>query len=139
MSKFFLAIILLCITLFVQIFLASAGWYFDITLAALITLASVLDLGELIICDLLLILVLNWEPNPSLSLFVFACLPVAAWLFQKVAHWHGWISNLIAIAGGIVLFYAISAPLFIIYSPLRFLLDLAVAMVAGELLLTAFA
>jgi hypothetical protein len=137
MLKFFLAIVLVLLALFTQLFLASAGWHYNLTFAALIAAASALDLAELLVCDLLAVFLLNWEPRVNVALLLFAVIPLAAWVFKRVTRSRGWAGNLAALASGFLLFYAITAPSFLAHAPGAFLFDLIVGCAVGELIWAA--
>ncbi len=135
--KFFSAIAVLLLALFVEIFLASAGIHVTLALAALIAFAFIFDFWELLVLDLAAVFILNWEPTSSTALIAFALIPLAAFSFRKLTHWHGWTGNLIAISIGFLIFYIAAGPLFFTKNLLQFFLDLAVGLVVGQAVLAA--
>jgi hypothetical protein len=137
MFRFFAAIAIVILALFLQFFLASAGWYFNITLAVLIASAFVFSFLELLVLDLLAVFILNWQPAPSIAIIVFALVPLAAFAFRKVTRWHGWIGSLIAIAAGFLIFYFAAAPGELLPNAAKFLEDMVIGLIAGELVFFA--
>lgn len=134
--KFFSALCILLLAIFLQLFFASTGWYFNLALAVLITLAFVLDqFVELLLVDLVAVFILNWQPAPSGTLILFALIPLVAFAFRKLIHSEQWIGNLAAIFFGFSAFYIIAAPSFFIGHFWLFLPDVVVAMAVGELVL----
>ena len=133
MLKFFSALAVLLLAIFLQSFLAGVGWYFDLALATLIAFASMFDFWELLVFDLLAVFMLNWQPAPSTTLIVFALIPLAAFAFRAFTHWHGWIGTAIAIACGFLIFYIASAPTQFLGHLGLFLMDLAAGLIVGEI------
>jgi len=133
--KFFAAATILLLALFLQLFLASAGWYFNIALAALIAFTFTFDdIWELLTLDLLAVFILNWKPAPSTALLAFALIPFAAFVFRKLVHSERWIGNLIAIVFGFLIFYLAASPTQFLPHILLFLEDVLVAFIVGEVI-----
>lgn len=137
MLKFFSGLAILVLALFLQFLLASAGVHFTLALAMLIVFAFVFDFWELLLFDLLAVFLLNWEPAPSITLIVFALIPIAALIFHKLIRTEIWIGSLIAIVVGFLIFYFASAPSLFLENILGFVMDLIIGLIAGELVLFA--
>ncbi len=135
MIKFFSALAILLLALFAEIVLASVGWHFTLALAVLIAFAFVLDFWELLILDLVAVFILNWQPAASAALIAFALVPLLAFAFYKLTHWHGWTGVLVAIIIGYLIFYIAAAPEQFAGNLLSFTLDLIVGLLAGEAVL----
>jgi hypothetical protein len=135
MLKFFSALAILLLALFAEIVLASVGLHFSLALAVLIAFAFVLDFWELLILDLVAVFILNWQPAPSAALIAFALVPLAAFAFYKLTHWHGWTGVLVAVIAGFLIFYIVAAPGFFLHDLAGFMLDLIVGLLVGEAVL----
>jgi len=131
--KFTAGVIILLIAFILQFSLATAGRYFDLSFAALITLAFVLELWELIVLILVTVLVLNWQPAVSVELGILALFPIAVYFLRRFSELQLWIKNLTAILLGFILLYAAVAPR-MLYSG-AFLADLVIAMLFGTVAL----
>jgi hypothetical protein len=137
MLKFFSALAILFLALFAEIVLASVGLHFSLALAVLIAFAFVIDFWELLILDLIAVFILNWQPAPSVALIAFALIPLLAFVFYKLTHWHGWTGVLVAIVVGFLIFYVAAAPGLFLHDLPGFLLDLIVGLLIGETVLAA--
>lgn len=135
MLKFFSTLAILFLALFVEIVLASVGFHFSLALAVLIAFAFILNFWELLILDLIAVFILNWQPTPSAALLIFALIPLAAFAFYKLTHWHGWTGVLVAIIVGFLLFYIGAAPTLFLENLPTFLLDLIIGLLVGEAVL----
>jgi hypothetical protein len=135
MLKFFSALAILLLALLAEIVLASVGLHFTLALAALIAFAFILDFWELLILDLVAVFILNWQPAASAALIAFALVPLLAFAFYKLTHWHGWTGVLVAIVVGFLIFYIAAAPGLFLANSTSFLLDLVVGLIVGEAML----
>jgi hypothetical protein len=136
--KFFSALAILLFAIFLQLFFASVGWYFNLSLAVLIAFAFALnDLWELLVADLLAVFILNWQPAPSGTLILFALIPLAAFAFRKLVRTERWIGTLTTIFFGFLTFYLLVAPAPLSYFIVPFLEDVMVAFLVGELIVFA--
>jgi hypothetical protein len=136
--KFFSALAILILALFLQFFAASIGWHFNLALAALIAFAFALDdFWEVLVADLLAVLILNWQPAISGTLILFALIPLAAFAFRKLIHSIAWIGTLAAIIVGFSAFYVFTAGTIFLPNIVSFLADVIVGAVAGELIVFA--
>jgi hypothetical protein len=136
--KFFSGVAILLLALFLQLFLVSAGWYFNLALATLIAFAFDFDFWELLVFDLFTVFILNWKPAPSVALLIFALVPLAAFAFRKLVNSERWIGNLIAIFVGFLVFYLVSAPAEFLPHFAIFLADLIIGLALGQVIFFAF-
>ena len=127
-------LIILFIALALQFWFASAGMDFDFAFAALIAFAFIFDFWELLILILLAVFIINWEPKVSLTILLFAFLPIAAYFSRGTLHWQPWIENLLAIIIGLFTLYLSLAGRSFLYHPETFLIDLAGSLVFGALI-----
>src|ERR1700677_764893 len=130
--KFFSGLAILVLVLFLQIFLISSGISLNLVLAVLIAFAFVFDFWELLVFVLFSVFVFNWEPALSIMLFVFALIPLAAFVFRKFARSKRWIGSIAAIFVGFLIFYIAAAPGQFFAHIALFFMDIAVGLVAGE-------
>lgn len=138
MLRFFSAITFLFIAIFLEFFLASAGWHFNLVLAVLIACAFALDdFWELLLADLLAVFILNWQPAPSGTLILFAIIPLAAFAFRNLIRPQVWIGTLGAICFGFLIFYVAAAGSQFPSHFIMFLEDIVVGIAAGELVVFA--
>lgn len=141
--RFFAGLAILLVALYLQIFLASAGWHFNLALAALIVLAFIFNFLELLILDLATVFILNWQPAPSAALIAFALIPLAVFFARKLIQSEPWIGVLVAIITGFFVFYlaAASTPASaFFFAPAQFswfVVDVMIAAIVGEMTLMA--
>jgi len=133
--KFFSAVAIILLAIFLQLFFASAGWYFNLALATLIAFAFAFDFWELLVLDLFAVFILNWKPAPSFALLSFALIPLAAFVFHKVVHSERWMGVLVAIIIGFITFYLVVEQVSFLSDSIVFLGDLAVGLIVGEAIL----
>lgn len=86
------------------------GFYPNLALAALITVAFILNLFELIFWALLIVLVLNWQPAVTPEMIMIVTVPLAAFYFHKLLPWRSWFNNLFLIFLGALIFYFVRDP-----------------------------
>lgn len=103
--KLFAGLIILFIALLLQFWLASAGWYIDLSYAALISFAYVFGFWELLLLIALAVFVVNWQPAASMEIILFAAYPIAVHLSRNMLHWQVWLENILAIFIGFFLLY----------------------------------
>lgn len=103
--KLFAGLIILFIALTLQFWFASAGWYVDLSYAALISFAFVFGFWELLLFIALAVFVVNWQPAASMEIILFAAFPIAVHLSRNVLHWQVWLENVLAIFVGFFLLY----------------------------------
>ncbi len=137
MIRFFAALAILFLTLSLQFFFASAGLYFNITLAAVIAFAFSFNFLELLVLDLLAVFILNWQPAASVALIAFALIPLVAFAFRHVVHAEPWSGNLVAVAVGFLAWHLVSAPAQFFPDAAIALEDVAIGLVAGGLVFFA--
>ncbi len=125
------AIFILLIACVLQFWLASAGVFLDLILAALVVDAFLFSFLELIAFVLFGVFAVNWAPGPSVALATFAAIPLLAYLFRRLFAWTPWAGVPLATAGGLVLFYLASAPGMFRAAPGAVALDLAGSLLFG--------
>ncbi len=131
------AVLILLLACVLQFWLASAGIFIDLILAALVAYAFFFSFLELAAFVLFAVFVLNWAPGPSVVLAAFAAIPLLAYLSRRFFAWTPWAGIPVALVGGLILFYLISAPDMFRAAPGAFALDLVASLVFGELTLWA--
>lgn len=128
-----LAVLILLLACALQFWSASAGVFVNFILATLIVFAFFFDIWELVVFVLFAIFVVNWQPGPSVDLFVFGIIPVAAFAFHKVSGWAAWAAAPVAVVCGFVLLYLAIAPLAFLANGGLLLTDLFGGLVFGGL------
>lgn len=131
--RFILAILILLFACALQFWFASAGAFVNFILAALIAFAFFFDVWELLVLVLFAVLVVNWQPAPSVDIFVFAIIPIAAFAFHKAFRWSPWAGVPVAIVVGFLLLYLAIAPAMFLADWEPFLTDLFGGLVFGGL------
>lgn len=104
--KIIAGFIILFIALLLQFWFASAGWYFDLSYAALISFAFVFDFWELLLLVAIAVFIVNWQPTASVEIVIFAAFPIAVHFSRNLLHWQVWLENILAIFVGFLLLYA---------------------------------
>jgi hypothetical protein len=133
MMRFFSGLIVLCIAIFLQFQLATAGIHFDFVIAILIAFAFIFEFLELLFFILMGILLVNWQPAPSVALVALALIPILVYAIRKLFHAEPWLGNLVALSLGLFALYLIASPSFLAAHVLIFFEDLIVVLAAGEL------
>lgn len=139
MLRFLAGAAILFLSLAIEFIFAFAGWHFELALAVLIAFSFVFDFWELLVFDLLAVFLLNWQPGPSIALIAFAIIPLATYASHRIIHSEAWIGNLTSIFIGFLVFYIAAAPSLFFHTIFGFLLDVAVGLVAGEMVLFGLA
>lgn len=134
MVKFFTGFVLLFAVLALQVWLASAGVFVNLTYAALITFAFIFDFWELAAFVLLAVFLLNWQPGVSTEILIFALFPIAAHFLRSAVTWQSWVVVPIGIFLGFVVLYGTIAPQIFLAHPAQFLLDVVAGWLFGALL-----
>ncbi len=93
-----------------QLWFAPGGVRGDFILAALIVFAFVFSFWELFIFALLGVFLVNSSPHLSVAMIVFFLIPLAAYFVRRRFPLNPWMGAAGAIAAGIALFYAATAP-----------------------------
>ncbi len=131
--RFILAILILLLACALQFWFASAGVFVNVILATLIVFAFFFDIGELLVCVLFAIMVINWSPVVSTDIFVFGIIPIAAYAFHKVFAWTTWIAAPVAVVIGFLLLYLAIAPAAFLQNGRPLLIDLCGGLIFGGL------
>ncbi len=84
------------------------------------------------------VFVSNWAPVPSVDIFVFGIIPIAAFAFHKVFAWTVWAAAPFVIICGFLLLYLAIAPLSFLANWELFFVDLFGGLVFGGLVFLAF-
>ncbi|HUC31207.1 MAG TPA: hypothetical protein VMR99_00755 [Candidatus Paceibacterota bacterium] len=129
--KFILAILVLLLACALQFWFAAAGVFINFILGALIVFAFYFDIWELVVFVLFAILVINWQPTPSIDIFVFAIIPIVAYGFYKIFAWTLWAGIPVAIVCGFFLLYLVIAPAAFLSDLVPFLGDILGGLIFG--------
>jgi hypothetical protein len=127
------AFLILVLAAAIQFWLSGAGIFLNLIFAALIVFAFFFDFWEMALFVLLGVLVVNWQPAPSTEIFLFALIPLIVFALHGVFRSERWATVPIAIVCGLLIFYAVTAPHFLLSNPVAFLEDLFGSLIAGEL------
>ena len=138
MLKFSAGLLILFIVLVLQAWLASAGIFFNLSLAAVIVFAFLFGFWELVALTLLTVFLLNWQPAASVELIVFALLPIAAYLFRNTVSWQPFLALMVAVAAGFAVFYGILSPHMFSAHPGAIVLDIVIGWIMGALIFIPF-
>jgi len=132
-----IALLILILASGVQFWLAGGGVFFNLIFTTLIVFAFFFDFWEMAFFVLFGVLVVNWQPAISLELFLFALFPLLTFAFHSLFRSERWITIPVAIVCELFVFYGIVAPRFLFGSPIAFLEDLVVCLIAGGLVFLA--
>jgi hypothetical protein len=111
MRKFSFAVLLLLAVFALQFFLASLGLPPNLALASLVAFAFIFPWPELVALDLLLILILNWQPAISAVLVACGIFPPVVAVLKNMFPWQPSLGVPIASALGAVLVAVIGTPI----------------------------
>jgi hypothetical protein len=131
------AFLILVLASGIQFWLSGGGIFLNLIFAALIVFAFFFDFWEMALFVLLGVLVINWQPAPSTEIFLFAFIPLIVFALRGVVRSERWVTVPIAIVCGLLVFYAIADPHFLLSNPVAFLEDLFGSLIAGELVFWA--
>jgi hypothetical protein len=137
MIRLAIALLILILASGVQFWLAGGGIFFNLIFTTLIVFAFFFDFWEMAFFVLFGVLVVNWQPAMSVEIFLFAFLPLLTFALHNVFRSQRWITIPIAIVVELSIFYAASAPHFLLTNPAAFLEDLFVSLLAGGLVFLA--
>jgi hypothetical protein len=133
-----LAILILLLACAFQFWFASTGVFINFILATLIVFAFFFDIWELLVFILFAIFVVNWAPIMSVDIFLFAIIPIAAYVFHKVFAWTVWAAVPMAIVCGFILLYCAISPTAFLADWSLFFVDLFGALIFGALIFLTF-
>lgn len=83
------------------------GWTFDLALAVLLVSALFLRFLELIFLILVGLIFLSVKPGWDTESFLILALPVATFFGERIFSWELWLTNLVFVASGILIFYVV--------------------------------
>jgi hypothetical protein len=136
--RFILAVLIFLLACTLQFWFASAGVFINFILASLIVFAFFFDLWELLVFVLFAVLVINWQPAPSVDIFVFGIIPLAAYAFHKVFVWTLWAAVPTAIVCGFLILYLAIAPAAFLGNGEVFLKDVLGGLIFGGIVSVLF-
>lgn len=137
MVKFFAGLGLFLLTFFVEVQLAAAGIHLNLILAVLITFALLFEFREFIFFAVLAVFLANPQPSPSAAVIALACIPLGAYISKRIFTWQLWIRDLITVFLSFLIFYLVALPGLFLANLFSFAIDLAAALVLGQLILAA--
>lgn len=137
MLRLITALLILVLMSGVQFWLAGGNIFSNLIFATLIVFAFFFDFWEMIFFILFGVLVINWQPAPSVEIFLFALIPLVVFALHNVIRSQKWITAPIAIICGLLIFYVVVAPHFLISNPAAFLEDLFGGLLGGGLVFLA--
>jgi len=122
------AVFLACV---LQFWFASLGIAVNLILAALIALAFLFGIWEVVFFTVLALFIINWQPAFGEEIVLFGVLPLAAYASHRLFSWEAWAGSLVAIAAGLVITYGALEPEIFFARPGAFLLDLIGSLLFG--------
>ncbi len=129
------AVLIFILAVMLQLWFAPAGMRGDFVLAVLVVFSFLFEFWELTVFILLGIFLLN-----SLSIFTSAALmiilvPLAVYFMRRRFSLDPWFGAAAGIAGGIIVFYAVTAPIAALHAVGFLLIDMLLCVLFGELVL----
>jgi hypothetical protein len=131
--RLILALLILVFACALQSWFASIGMFMDFMFATLIVFAFFFDIWELVIFILFAVFVINWQPAISITIVLFAVIPLIVFAFHKFFSLIPWAAAPVAIIIGFFLLYVGVAPGIFFAQWQAFLTDLAGGLIFGEL------
>lgn len=130
--KLLAAFLFLILAIFLQLLIGGiSGIWINFALVALVVAAFFLNFLELLPLCLAAVLVLNWQPAPSLEMALYVILPLAVFALRKHFPFKPWLGIPAAIILSDLIFYLIIGPRFLLAAPAIFFWDLAGELVCG--------
>jgi hypothetical protein len=106
-SKFFAVFLAFLLAILLQVrFGYTPNAPFNFVLVALFVSAFFLDISQLLFLVSVGVLILNWQPALSFEIVLFAFLPFAVFTVKRFLPWRAWLSNLVTVLCGLLVFYA---------------------------------
>lgn len=133
--KYLSAILVFILALLLQIWFAPGGMRGDFVLAALVVFAFLFDFWELVAFILLGIFLLGSSPYPDVTAFMFVVVPLAVYFARRRFSLEPWLGAAAGIAAGVVVFYAVTAPVSAFHAAAFLSLDILACILFGELVL----
>lgn len=137
MMRFILALLFLILAFVMQFWFASFGVFINFILTALITLAFLFDIWDVIFFILAAVFIINWQPAFGVEIFLLAALPLAAYLFNRYSASEPWAANIASIFCGLLIFYLAIAPKIFFAEWKIFLIDLFASIIFGSIVFIA--
>ncbi len=131
----FTAILIIMLACGLQFWLASAGIFINLILAALIVFAFFFDAFEMAIFVLFAVFVVNWQPAMSFEIVLFILIPFAAFMFHRIFAWAAWAGIPVMIVCGFLILYVAIAPGAFFGNLPAFFADVAGSLLFAELAL----
>ena len=126
--------VVLLIAAVLQFFFASAEILLNFSFAALITFAFVFGFWELLVLVIFTVFIANWQPGPSVEIFILAAFPLAVYFCRNLLRWKTWLENFLAIALGYLLLYCGAAPARILHEWPSLLANIAAGILFSALI-----
>lgn len=133
--KYLSAILTFILAVILQLWLAPAGMRGDFVLAILIVFAFLFEFWELVAFILLGVFLMNGAPRLGSAMLMLAVLPLAAYFLRRYFSLDPWLGVALGIAFGIIIFYAVLAPVAAFHSAGLLLVDILICIAFGELIL----
>ncbi len=135
MIKYLSAVLIFVLAFMLQLWFAPGGMRGDFVLAALVVFAFLFDFWELVIFILLGIFLLNLPLYSKIAAVLFVAIPLAVYFMRRRFPLHQWFGVVAGIVGGIVIFYAVAAPVVAWHAAGFLLIDIFACVIFGELVL----
>ena len=133
--KHFLAILAFILAVMLQLWLAPAGIRGDFALAALVVCTFLFEFWELAVFILFGIFLLNSSSGLSAAMLMLAIVPLAIFAARKSLSLDPWLGAAVGIVAGIIVFYAVVAPVVAFHAAGFLALDILACVFFGELTL----
>jgi hypothetical protein len=133
--KYLSAILVFILAVMLQLWLAPGGIHGDFVLTALIVFAFLFEFWELAAFIIFGIFLLNLWPSFNLAMLMFVLVPLVVYVLCRRFSLDLWLGVAASIAGGIIVFYAVTAPLAAFSAAGPLILDLIACIIFGELVL----
>jgi hypothetical protein len=133
--KYLSATLVFLLAVMLQLWFAPGGMRGDFVLAVLIVFSFVFEFWELLIFVLLAAFLMNAAFHPDLAVLMLVLVPLAVFAVRRRFSLDPWLGIPAVIAVGIVLFYAVTAPVAALHAIGFLLIDILICILFGELVL----
>ena len=134
--KYLLALLVFLLAVMLQLWFAPGGMHGDFVLAALIIFSFIFEFWELVIFILLAAFLMNAAFYPDLAMLMLVLVPLASYVVRRRFSLEPLFGAPAVVACGIVVFYAVTAPIAAFYAIGSLLVDALVCVLFGELVLS---
>jgi len=137
--KYLSATLVLLLAVMFQLWFTPGGAHGDFVLATLIVFAFLFEFWELILFVLLGVFIMNSSVHPDTTMLMLVIIPLGAYVARRYFSLDPWLGAAAGIAVGVIIFYAVVAPIAAVHAIGLLVFDILISALFGELVLFGIA